>query len=67
MVISTPGVVSRSQWLGRDVPPWFSVSSRSSGKKPYPASVDFSSSFLELVDVRQVAAVRVGDVTVEIK
>lgn len=39
----------------------------SSGKKPYPASVDFSSSFLELVDVRQVAAVRVGDVTVEIQ
>ena len=39
----------------------------SSGKKPYPVSVDFSSSFLELVDVRQVAAVRVGDVTVEIQ
>ena len=39
----------------------------SSGKKPYPASVDFSSSFLELVDVTQVEAVRVGDVTVEVK
>lgn len=39
----------------------------SSGKKPYPASVAFSSSFLELVDVTQVEAVRVGDVTVEVK
>ena len=39
----------------------------SSGKKPYPASVDFSSSFLDLLDVSQVTAVRVGDVTVEVK
>lgn len=39
----------------------------SSGKKPYPASVDFSSSFLELVDVSQVTAVQVGDVTIEMK
>lgn len=39
----------------------------SSGSKPYPASVAFSSSFLELVDVTQVEAVRVGDVTVEVK
>ena len=39
VVISTPGVFSRSQWLGRDVPPWFSVSSRSSGKKPLRARV----------------------------
>ena len=39
----------------------------SSGKKPYPASVDFSSSFLELVDVSQVTAVRVGDTTIQMK
>lgn len=36
----------------------------SSGKKPYPASVDFSSSFLQLVDVSQVEAVQVGDTVI---
>lgn len=36
----------------------------SSGKKPYPASVDFSSSFLDLLDVSQVEAVRVGDAVI---
>ena len=33
----------------------------------YPTSVSFSTSFLDLLDVSQVEAVRVGDVTVEVK
>ena len=38
----------------------------SSGKKPYPTSVSFSTS-LDLLDVSQVTAVQVGDVTIEMK
>lgn len=34
---------------------------------PYPTSVSFSTSFLDLLDVSQVTAVQVGDATIEVK
>jgi len=39
VVMSMPGVLLRSQWLGSFVPPLLSVFSQSKGKKPLSASV----------------------------